>query len=203
MDGEIDSTFQTQQRDLFFSGVVAEIGVNAFAVWSAIKSYAAFESGKAYPGMREIGKKIGLSQSSVSRAVGILLQAHLLRVVDAAKFKRKGQTYIARERLAVRVGGVIIYSIIIDYVPLKLRGQINRINQSLMTGDLDEEAWAQAEIIPGEGFVWDDKSKTLKHALRAAAIPARKFIDVDSCRKGEDIIAKISPLMAASCLIKK
>ena len=40
IEGHIDSSFTTEQRDLFASGIVAEIGVNAYAVWSAIKFFA-------------------------------------------------------------------------------------------------------------------------------------------------------------------
>ena len=171
MDGEIDATFQTAQRDMFTSGIVAEIGVNAYAVWSVIKFYADFQTGKAWPGMREIGKKIGLSQSTVARSVQTLSSAKMLRVVSESQFKRKGQTYIAREKLAVRLGGAVMCHVVVDYVPARLRGQISRLNQALKTGEKDEEAWAEVEIIPGDGFAWDEKSKSLKTAIKASSLP--------------------------------
>ena len=46
IEGNIDSSFTTEQRDLFASGIVAEIGVNAYAVWSAIKFYADYNTGQ-------------------------------------------------------------------------------------------------------------------------------------------------------------
>ena len=55
----IDSSFVTEQRDLFASGIVAEIGVNAYAVWSAIKYFADYNTGHAWPGMRKLGEKLG------------------------------------------------------------------------------------------------------------------------------------------------
>lgn len=195
MEGEIDSTFQTQQRDMFTSGIVAEIGVNAYTVWSVIKYYADFATGEAWPGMRELGKKIGVSQPTVSRAVEVLEKAHMLRIVADAKFKRKGQTYIARERLAVRLGGIIMCFVVVDYVPANLRGQINRINQALKTGEDDKEAWAEVEIIPGDGFVWDAKSKTLKSSIRASSIPLSPSNESDTYHQqlGEELFAKIAP----------
>lgn len=51
LHGTIDSTFTTSQRDPFLSGVVTEIGVNAFTVWHAIKVYADFNTGEAFPSM--------------------------------------------------------------------------------------------------------------------------------------------------------
>lgn len=198
MEGEIDSTFQTQQRDMFSSGIMAEIGVNAFAVWSVIKCYADFTTGKAFPGMREIGKKIGVSQPTVTRAVKALQAAHMLRVTDDAKFKRKGQTYIAREKLAVRLGGRVMCYVVIDYVPARLRGQINRINQALKTGEHDEEAWAEVEIIPGEGFAWDEKSKTLKASVKASLMPQSAVSESDEYHRqlGEELFARIAPNLA-------
>ena len=198
MDGEIDATFLTQQRDMFTSGIVAEIGVNAYAVWSVIKCYADFTTGKAYPGMREIGKKIGVSQPTVTRAVKVLEEAHMLRVVAGSKFKRKGQTYIARERLAVRLAGRVMCFVVIDYVPNTMRGQLNRINQSLKIGEHDEDAWAEVEIIPGDGFVWDDKSKTLKAYMEASSLPVSASNESDAYHQqlGAELFARIAPNLA-------
>jgi len=204
MEGEIDSTFQTQQRDMFTSGIVAEIGVNAYAVWSVIKCYADFATGEAWPGMREIGNKIGLGKSSVQRAVEILEQAHLLRIVAEARFKRKGQTYIARERLAIKLGGRVICFVVVDYVPVDLRAQLKRINQALKSGENDKDAWAEVEIIPGEGFLWDEKSKTLKTSFKASSIPLSASNEADLYHKqlGEELFAKIAPNLSKR-LIKK
>ena len=202
MEGVIDSTYQTQQRDMFTSGIVAEIGPNAYTVWSVIKCYADFATGEAFPGMREIGSKINLGKSTVQRAVEVLEAAHLLRVVADAKFKRKGQTYIARERLAVRLGGQIICFVVVDYVPANLRGKINRINQTLKTGENDKDAWAEVEIIPGDGFVWDEKSKTLKTSINASSIPLSASCEADIYhqRLGEELFAKIAPNLAKRVL---
>ncbi|EKE17247.1 MAG: hypothetical protein ACD_10C00546G0002 [uncultured bacterium] len=200
MDGEIDATFQTLQRDMFTSGIVAEIGVNAYAVWSVIKCYADFAAGEAWPGMREIGKKIGVSQPTVTRAVKVLEEAHILRVIAGSKFKRKGQTYIARERLAVRLAGRVMCFVVIDYVPANLRGQLNRINQSLKIGEHDEKTWAEVEIIPGVGFVWDDKSKTLKASMEASLLPVRASSESDADayhhQLGAELFARIAPSLA-------
>ena len=189
MEGEIDSTFQTQQRDMFTSGIVAEIGSNAYTVWSVIKCYADFKTGEAFPGMREIGAKINLGKSSVQRAVKVLKAAHLLRIVADAKFKRKGQTYIAREKLTIRIGGRVICFIVVDYVPANLRSQLNRINQALKTGTDDKDAWAEVEIIPGEGFVWDEKSKSLKASIKASSIPLSASNEADLYHK--QLVAKL------------
>lgn len=207
MEGSIDSTFMTQQRDLFASGLVAEIGVNAFAVWSVIKFHADFSTGEAHPGMRSIAKKIGVSQQTVMRAVEALQTAHMLRIVADAKFKRKGQTYIARERLAVRLGNRVLCTVVIDYVPANLRSKINSISQSLKSGEHDTDAWAEVEIIPGDGFVWIEQTKTLRASVLASEIPfshsPTNESDAYHQKLTEDLLARIAPNITKRMLVNK
>lgn len=203
LTGQVDSTFTTQQRDLFTSGLLAEIGVNAFAVWSVIKYYADYQTGKAYPGMREIGRKIGLSKDSVSRAIPILINAHLLRVVEDSKYKKRGQTYVARERITVRLGDRVLCVVVFDYVPNELRKKIRRINETLKTGENDFEAWSEVEIIPGDGFVWDANSKSLKAKILEAEIVKNNIDGNDYHRQvGEKILSQIAPGLAKKIMIK-
>lgn len=190
IEGNIDSSFTTEQRDLFASGIVAEIGVNAYAVWSAIKFYADYNTGHAWPGMRKIGEKLGLSAMTVKRAIDQLEAAKMVRIV-AESTKRKGQTYIARERMSVRLGKRTLCTIVIDYVPGTLRGKINRLENALTTGENDPEAFAEVEIIPGEGFVWDDDKKTLKGRIAAREIPRAPDPDDYHRKIGEAILGRL------------
>ncbi len=168
--GRIDSTFMTEQRDLFASGVVAEIGVNAYAVWHAIKHHADFETGQAFPGMSRLSELTGLAKSGVHTAVKRLESAHMLRIVRKSAGKNRGQTYIARERLSIRLGSRVICVIVVDYVPAKLRGTLSKIEEALTSGK-DVEALAEVEIIPGDGFTWDETTGTLKGQIKAKELP--------------------------------
>jgi DNA-binding transcriptional MocR family regulator len=191
MEGRIDSSFTTEQRDLFASGIVAEIGANAYAVWHGIKFYADYNTGKAFPGMRALGEKLGMSAPTVMRAIDMLIRAKMLRVVQGHS-KRRGQTYIARERMSVTVGATTLCTIVIDYVPERLRGQIKRLGESFKTGEHDPEAFADVEIIPGDGFVWDEATKTLKGKVSAATLPAATHpADEYHQQIGRDILARI------------
>lgn len=190
IEGHIDSSFTTEQRDLFASGIVAEIGVNAYAVWSAIKFYADYNTGHAWPGMRKLGEKLGLSASTVKRAIDQLESAHMVRIV-ASSTKRKGQTYVARERMSIRLGKRVLCTIIIDYVPGTLRGKINRLESALATGEDDPEAFAEVEIIPGDGFEWDSKTRTLRGQVAAKDIPRAPDPDDYHRKLGESIMARM------------
>lgn len=197
MEGQIDSSFTTEQRDLFASGMVAEIGVNAYAVWHAIKFYADFTTGEAFPGMRTIGKKLGISQPTVQRAVEKLVQAKLMRIAKPHT-KRRGQTYIARERMAIRIGSRLLCTIVVDYVPNTLRQRVNRIQQALTTGETDPEAFAEVEIIPGPGFQWDAKEGVLKAGIPIKELPPDSKLSSDEYHQqlGADILGRLAPGLA-------
>lgn len=173
--GKIDSSFQTEQRDLFASGIVAEIGVNAYAVWGAIKYHADFQTGEAWPGMRRLGELVGLSKSAVDRAVDVLEKSNMLRVVKASPGRRRGQTYIARERMAVRIGSRVICTIVLDYVPAKFRSQLVALERALDGSPDDQDALANVEIIPGEGFAWDEGQKRLTGRLKHSEMPPKQI----------------------------
>jgi len=161
----IDSSFATNQRDLFESGLVAQIGANAFATWMALKHHADYSTGRAFPGVRRLAELVGLNKDTVGRCLHTLEDAKLLRTTP----RGRGKAYVARERLDVRIGEAVICSILVDYVPARFRQKLLGIEHALETGKgFDDEAFAEVEIIPGEGFAWDAGSKSLK-----GRVPAR------------------------------
>lgn len=182
MQGKIDSSFQTEQRDLFTSGTVAEIGVNAYAVWCAIKYHADFETGQAWPGMRRLGELVGLSKSAVDRAIDVLEAAHMLRV-EKTHGKRRGQTYVARERMAVRIGKRVLCVIVLDYVPANLRGKIIALEKALTSPNPNADVFAEVEILPGEGFSWDATENVLRGRIAASDLPSDPHPNEDHLRE--------------------
>jgi len=169
MQGRIDTSFQTLQRDLFASGLAARIGMSSFGVWLAIKSHADYNTGEAWPGMRRLGELTGLSLGAVSKSVATLIDAKLLRVLAAGR-GRRGNRYVARERLDVRLGDRVLCTIVLDYVPATMRVTLAGIDQALTSGKGAPEVFAQCEILPGEGFKWDPK-----HGVLRAEIPAQEL----------------------------
>jgi hypothetical protein len=170
--GEVDITYHTQQRDVFASGLVAQIGPNAFAIWNAIKSHADFATGDSYPGIRRLARITGLSANPVQDAIKKLVEHHLLRVVSKP---RKTNHYIARERLDVKVGARVVCTVVVDYVPAQMRKRLARLKAATSgdTAGLDgEDVWAQVEVIPGAGMKLDAKTGTFKAIVRADEVPA-------------------------------
>lgn len=193
MEGHIDTTFTTSFRDMLAAGTIAEIGVNAFAVWHAIKNHADFATGHAWPGMRTIGTLTGLSRSSVQRAVQVLLEQHLLRVVQSAS-SRRGQTYIACERLRITIGNTPICTVIVDYLPAQMRDQVQRVHNALITGENDPQAFANVSVIPSHGMVWDSASCTLRGAFPMhSLIPSQPAPDDPALLAGQAFLSRLSP----------
>ena len=181
MDGKIDSTFGTFQRDMFESGLVAELGANCFVLWIAIKTHADFNTGVAWPSIRRLAAITGLADKTVQKALKELEAASLLRIVKSGN-QRASNRYIARERLDVRLGNRLLCRIVIDYVPQAIKTQLHKISETLKTGERNPEAFSEVEIIPGEGFVWDAQTGTLKGAVSVKEIPAKEMKTIDAER---------------------
>lgn len=176
MQGEIDTTYQTIQRDMFASGLAAQIGMNAFGVWSVIKHHADFETGKSWPSMRRMAELTGLGKSTVERAIETLEAAHLLRKVQPGWPGNVGRgrthTYIARERLDVRLGNRVLCTIAVDYVPLHVHKRLAAMREAILDpAKGSPDMWAQVDIIPGDGFVWDEKRGVLTAVVPAKDVP--------------------------------
>ena len=166
--GKIDSSFQTEQRDLFASGVVAEIGVNAYAVWSAIKYHADYSTGK--PSGNEATRRACRSIEERSRQ-GCRRAGGKQHATSRQEGKRTRTDIRSAKRMSVRIGSRVICTIVMDYVPSKLRSQLEALEKELESPGKHPEAFANVEIIPGEGFVWDEGKKTLLGRLKASELP--------------------------------
>lgn len=168
MHGSVDTSFQTLQRDLFNSGMAAHIGMNAFGVWLAIKNHADYNTGECWPGMRRLAELTGLAVGSVQKATKTLVEAKLLRIEQG---RRKVNTYVARERMDIKIGAKVLCTIVLDYVPRNLKQRLEELESSVKTGEGGADIWAHVEIIPGEGFEWDSKAKVLRAQVRATELP--------------------------------
>lgn len=169
--GQLDTSFQTMQRDLFASGMVAQIGVNAFAIWQAIKAHADYESGVCWPSVRRLMELTGLANATVQKALAILEETRLLRI------EKRGQRnyYVARERMDLRLGEILICTVVVDYAPARLREVLPRIKDALegkVKGAAAQEIMSQIEIIPGPGFTWDPSSSSLRNEVPSRTLGA-------------------------------
>lgn len=173
--GDIDTTYMTQQRDMFESGLVAEIGVNAYAVWNAIKCHADFQTGVAWPGIRRLMTLTGLSTDPVQDAIKTLEASHLLRVTKHGN--GRSSEYVARERMDVRVGNKVICTVAVDYVPMAMRERLEKLKMATRGVLAADDVWAEVELIPGPGMTLDATSATFKTNIRADDVPHQQTME--------------------------
>lgn len=203
MEGRIDSTFGTFQRDMFESGLVSEIGANCFVIWIAIKTHADFNTGSAWPSIRRIAEITGLSSMTVQKALKDLQTAHLLKVVKTGN-QRQSTRYIARERLDVRLGNRLLCRVVMDYVPARIKQTMQSIQESLKTGERNPDAFSQVDIIPGEGFLWNAETGTLQAQIPIRDIPAREQSVIDTESFAASALGlKLAGIKSKAKLIKK
>lgn len=176
----IDTSYETTQRDIWSSGLAAEIGMNSFGVWLAIKSHADHQSGVSFPGVRRLAEITGLSVGTVIKAVTVLEAANLLRTEKGKG--RRSTVYVARERLDVRLGETLICRVVLDYAPAHFRRRLKDIEDAFESGQNREDAFAQCDIIPADGFVWDEATRRLRRD-----IPYEDFPDVDDAEADDDV----------------
>lgn len=167
---KINPTYLTTQRDLFDSGLVATIGAAAFTIWNAIKAHADFNTGQAFPGLRKLAEITGMGKSTAQRAVETLEKNHLLRIVRLAN-ARRGQTYIARERLEVKVGALLVCTVVMDYIPSRRTETLTALKNGVPNGKIDSSL---VEILPGEGFTFDTESGRFSARIPHSEIAAPK-----------------------------
>lgn len=67
-------------RGLVMRGAVAEMGVNAWAVYCIIKGHSNMETGVAFPSVETIGELAGFSPDTANRALKVLLERGLIAV---------------------------------------------------------------------------------------------------------------------------
>lgn len=203
MDGKIDSTFGTFQRDMFESGLVAELGANCFVIWIAIKTHADFNTGIAWPSIRRLAAITGLADKTVQKAIKELEAASLLRIIKSGN-QRASNRYLARERLDVRLGNRLLCRIVIDYVPQAIKQQLHGIAETLKTGERNPQAFADVEIIPGDGFVWDSVTGTLKGSISIKEMPSKPVDTIDAERFAASALGlKMAGIQKKAKLIKK
>lgn len=172
----MDTTYALLHRNLITSGKLKKIGASAFTVLSVIKQLADFNSGKCDISHRSLSDKSGLSRSTISSSLTLLESEGLIRKFRQG-FSFKGQPkkygdirgvsniYIAVEQFELTIGGALICTVSIDYVPTLIQQHAQLIAGVLKNDDADaaknalekiNKSGASISIRPAPGFVWND-----------------------------------------------
>lgn len=187
MIGKIRSTTTMATDDMFESGLARSIGANSYFLWMAIKKHADYQTGQCWPGYRHLTEITGLTAKSIKKFLDRLIEARLIRIAG-----KRGQqnVYVARERLDITLGDRVVCTVVMDYVPEALRGNLKRLGESLKTGEHDPEIMSQVEIIPGPGFIYDQTSGTFRAEVPASQLPRRER-DLQAEKRGQEILDEV------------
>lgn len=164
MQGQINIHHGSFQLDMFTSGIVSKVGAQAFTVWCALKSHSKFQNGLCWPGMRCLMKETGLASGTVQKSIKTLEEFHLLRTW----IEGRSRHYVPRERMDVKKSGKPLCTIVIDYTPTTLNKRLLEIRLALETGNKNSNTFANVEVIPYPGFMWDGTTGIL-HATKTPA----------------------------------
>jgi len=72
----------------------------------------------------------------------------------------------------VRLGERVLCTIVLDYVPATLRSRLDALEEGLRKGKVGGALFAECEILPGEGFAWEESSRSLRASIPAEQLPA-------------------------------
>lgn len=132
LDLQADYGWMHVMRARILKGLLSDIGETAWAVYTVIKAHANHQSGLASPSQERIGRLIGKSAETVSRATAVLERAGLLE-----KHKHGRQTtYTLMEAapLMDRKTGLPQGSADFAYVPAAFGAQLQAIRSFVADG---------------------------------------------------------------------
>lgn len=119
-------------KDMVFSGEAARMGPLAISVYVTIKAYSSV-TGAAFPSVKTIAEKSGMSEISVKRQLAVL-EAH--GYISKKKAGRHN-VYVLREKIHIMTReGEVAHVASWDYIPNGVKDTIAELKNVLITGDL-------------------------------------------------------------------
>jgi predicted transcriptional regulator len=102
---KVEAFFRVEHGLIKDDGVIAKVGVNAFAVYMVLLSYVNGESGLSYPGYKGIKEKTGMGQGTISKALETLEKHGLIEKKSKGTKQGDNSTYVVHSRPTKTVEG--------------------------------------------------------------------------------------------------
>jgi hypothetical protein len=130
-----ETTFFHVFRSMFGTGDVKKMGVNAYAIYGALKYHADFKTGEAYPGIPVLMGLTGVGRKGTMDALEVLVA---MGYCTKTRRGRAGNEYLLREKIAIEdAEGAIVAQGSFDYMPLGIKRAVHDLKHVLLTGDLN------------------------------------------------------------------
>jgi hypothetical protein len=119
-------------RPRILKGLLAEVGETAWAVYTVIKCHANHHTGVAHPSQETIGRLIGKSTETVSRATKALIKAKLL--TETVRGRHKEYTMLESAPVVERTSGTPHGAAEWQYVPKEFGAQVAALKSFIENG---------------------------------------------------------------------
>lgn len=131
-------------RSMIGRGKIAEMGVNAWAVYTVLKAYTNMKTGKSWPSQATIGELIGCSVDTVARATDRLVE---MGIVTKTRVGRHSE-YLINEELPIMKTDTreLVGRATHPYIPLEFQRQIDDIVQAVRMGVRPEDKSIKIEL---------------------------------------------------------
>lgn len=131
-------------RSMIGRGKIAEMGVNAWAVYSVLKSYTNMKTGKSFPSQATIAQLIGTSVDTVARATDRLVE---MGIVTKIRVGRHSEYVINEEFPIVKTDTrEMVGRATHPYVPMEFQRQIEDIVEAVRSGISPEDRAIKIEL---------------------------------------------------------
>lgn len=130
---KVDSHWFHVVRSMILRDRIAEMGINAWAVYCVLKAYTQLDTGKTWPSQDKIADHIGASVDTVARATDRLVE---LGIVEKRKVGRHNE-YTLIEQIPLRDQGdeIVAYGEK-GYAPLGFKRFLDELKSFAKTGEL-------------------------------------------------------------------
>lgn len=131
-------------RSMIGRGKIAEMGVNAWAVYSVLKSHTNMKTGKSWPSQATIAELIGVSVDTVARATDKLVE---MGIITKTRVGRHSEYTINEEFPIVKADTrEMVGRATHTYVPLEFQRQIEDIVEAVRSGIAPEDRSIRIEL---------------------------------------------------------
>jgi predicted transcriptional regulator len=130
-------------RSMIVRDRIAEMGVNAWAVYTVLKAYTALNTGRSWPNLETIGKHIGVSVDTVMRSLDRLIA---LNIVEKTKVGRSNRYSLIENIPLTDKTGAIVSMGEGTYQPMNFQSFITELKQYAKSGQLPSGSEAKITL---------------------------------------------------------
>lgn len=153
---KVDGQWFHVVRSMIMRDRIAEMGVNAWAVYCVLKAYTQLDSGKTFPSQDLIARHLGVSVDTVARATDKLLE---LQIVTKKKVGRRNE-YRLVESVPLRNNDEAIVAFgEREYTPVGFQKFIGELKDFARSGAMNPDS--QVRIVFNVNFIQQGDNGTV------------------------------------------